>query len=281
MQSLALEAAQGVNQLIAGALGEFKAATISAVAHQGESHMSHMDADLVGATGFEIDADMGVGGIALHNAIMGDRFLATVHHRHAGALARMATDGRIDGGTGHQYALHYRLVFPAHTAILQLGHQGILRTLGTGNHHQPGGVLVEAVNDAAAWQQRLIRVAMQQGIEQCALGISRARVNHQPYRLVDDQDVLILINQVEGDILRYPVALLLQFGLQVEAFTAKHLVAAPAGLTIESNGTILDPLLKPGTGKIRKQRGGHLIESLADTMVGHGGVKAYLRVCHV
>ena len=65
------------------------------------------------------------------------------------------------------------------------------------NHHQPAGVLVEAVDNAGARQLCRLRVAGQQTVEKCPAPVSRCRVNHQPCRFVDHQQEFVFENDIE------------------------------------------------------------------------------------
>ena len=83
----------------------------------------------------------------------------------------------------------------------QAGHGALV----LGGDQQARGVLVQAVDDAgprlAADADQLVAAMGDQGIDQRAVGIARRRMHHQPGRLVDDDEVLVLINHGQRDIL--------------------------------------------------------------------------------
>ena len=84
------------------------------------------------------------------------------------------------------------------------------RALVLGRDQQAARVLVEAMDDArprlaADAGQR--RAAMgDQRVDQRAVGIARRRMDDEPGRLVDDDEVLVLVDDVERDILALRLA---------------------------------------------------------------------------
>jgi hypothetical protein len=63
------------------------------------------------------------------------------------------------------------------------------------------------VDDAGARQQLQRRVAEQQGVDQGPVRIAGAGMHHQPGRLVDHEDVFILVQDVQRDVLGHRVRL--------------------------------------------------------------------------
>ena len=201
MQRLAPESAQGLDQFRVAPLGSFSGPPYSGSPTIGMLEMRHVHADLVGAPGFQPAFEQRVRAEALAQAEMGDRIAAIVAHGHADAVARMAVDRRIGGAAGHQRADHHRQVLAMHFARGQLFDQRGVRRQRARDDHDAGGVLVEAVDDAGARQRVERRIAMQQRIDQRAGRIAGAGMHDQARRLVDDEDVLVLVQHVEGDVL--------------------------------------------------------------------------------
>ena len=80
-----------------------------------------------------------------------------------------------------------------------------MRRVGLGDDHQPGGVLVEPVDDArplhpADARQRRAAMADQR-IDQRAVGMARRGMDDEAGGLVDDDEVLVLEHDVERDVL--------------------------------------------------------------------------------
>ena len=66
------------------------------------------------------------------------------------------------------------------------------------DEQQPRRVLVDAMDDASARDFLESRRVVQQAVHQGAAGIACSGVYHQPGGLVDDQQVFVLENDVEG-----------------------------------------------------------------------------------
>jgi hypothetical protein len=82
-----------------------------------------------------------------------------------------------------------------------------MREVVLGDHHQPGGVLVQPVHDAgpahpADAGERAAAMGDQR-IDQRTGLVARRGMHHQPLRLVEDDDVVVLEHDVEGDILAF------------------------------------------------------------------------------
>ena len=122
----------------------------------------------------------------------------------------MPVDRRIDGAAlavrhapdeGHIAAPHR-----AGAAVVgELLGQRFVRAVVLGRHHQPGGVLVEPVHDARAptppMPERLGAAMGDQRVDQRAGLVAGGGMHHQALRLVDDDDVVVLKDDIERDIL--------------------------------------------------------------------------------
>ena len=122
----------------------------------------------------------------------------------------MAVDRRVDGAAlAVRHAPDERHVAAPHrpgaAMIGELRGQRLMSAVVLGHHHQPGGVLVQPVHDAGppdAADPGKARAAMRdQRVDQCAGLVAGGRMHHEALRLVDDDDVVVLIDDVERDIL--------------------------------------------------------------------------------
>ncbi|MNN45853.1 hypothetical protein D3C81_1602050 [compost metagenome] len=150
---------------------------------------------------------MGMGAETLQHPVVADRRLAAGDHGHALALLAMAADGGIDLAAGRDHTDHHGLIDTAHAAGLQLRHQAGVGLEGLGHHHQAGGVLVQAVDDAGPRHVGQPRHMVQQGVQQGAVGMPGSRMHHQAGGLVQHQQVFVFIDDIELDVLRHPLAL--------------------------------------------------------------------------
>ena len=131
------------------------------IAEHGVAHMGHMDANLVGAAGFELAGDQahhrrfGVWPKTFVESPMRDGLASAVrcHHGHALAVGGVATERRVDG-TEQSFWLP-----PNEGAIATRERQGpamvgeergkaAMRRVGLGHDEQARRILVEPVDDA-------------------------------------------------------------------------------------------------------------------------------------
>src|SRR5690606_11954081 len=106
--------------------------------------------DLVGAPGFQLDFDVGMGPKAADDAVMTYRVLAAGHHGHLLTIVAVPGDRLVDLAASGHHTHHHAFVFPGHAAVLQLDDQVGLRFQGLGHDHEPGGVLVQPVDNTRA-----------------------------------------------------------------------------------------------------------------------------------
>ena len=100
--------------------------------------------------------------------------------------------------TPHTSATYFFLDF----AVVELPGQLGVRAVVLRHHHQAGRAAVEPVHDARpqlAADPAQIRDLMEQGVDERALRVPRGGMHDHAGRLVDDDDVRILINDVELD----------------------------------------------------------------------------------
>ena len=74
-----------------------------------------------------------------------------------------------------------------------------------GNHQQSGSIFINSVDDARplyAVNIRKIFAVKQQGIDKGSRIVPVGRVYHHAPRFIDDNNIPVLINNVQGDIFR-------------------------------------------------------------------------------
>ena len=89
-------------------------------------------------------------------------------------------------------------------------HQRRVRLERARHDQQPAGVLVDAVHEAGARHALELRVMREQRVLQRVLAIARARVHHEPRRLVDHDDRGVLVHDVERQLFGGDAGLLRQ-----------------------------------------------------------------------
>ncbi len=271
VQRLPGEFAKSLDQGLAGHRGNPEAPTVDRIADQGIANMAHVHADLVGTPGLQLDPGMGVRTEAFQHAVMADRHLAGVDHRHLLPLHAMPSDRRIDGAAGGDHADHDRLVDAADRPCLQLRHQLGVGLQRLGHYHQAGRVLVQAVDDPGARHIGDVRDMVEQGIQQGAVLMAGSRMDHQAGGLVNHQDVLVLVDDFQLDVLCEPLALGFLLGLQDQLRAAVDDVARAQHGAVDGQATVLDPAGQTGAGVFGKKLGGDLVETLATQLERHLG----------
>ncbi len=177
--------------------------------------MGQMDADLVGAAGFQPAGEqarhrLAVGaGIALQHLPMGDRprgrpsrtaiLSRACGWRPSGASTVPLRPVRHAPDEGEIAALQR-----AGAAVIgELRGQPPVRAVGLGDDHQAGGVLVEPVHDArplhAADAGQAVAAMGDQRVDQRARPVAGGRMHDEAARLVDDDEVVVLVDDGERD----------------------------------------------------------------------------------
>lgn len=262
MQGLAREGFEGINHGQAGRWWNAEATAIDRIADQREVNVGHVYTDLVGPAGFQLDPHVGVRAEAFQYTVVADRWLAAFGHRHALTLPAVTTDRRIDLAACGHHTDHDAFIDAADTATLQLGNQLGLRLNGLGHHHQTGGVLVQAVDDAGTRDIDDVRYVVQQCVEQGAIGVASSRVDHKPSGLVDHQDVVVFIDDIQLDVLGHPLALGFLLGVERQQRTAVDDIARTQDSAIHRQAPLLDPGGQARARVLSEQLGGDLVEAL-------------------
>ena len=127
-------------------------------------------------------------------------------------------------------------------AFLKLPHKRILRRQGFGNHHQPAGFLVEAVDDARARNLGQLGAMRQQTVEQRPRPVARRRMHHQSGRFVDDDDGIVFVNDVQIHRLRHECQILLtRADGYTDLLTAYHFVFGLRRFIVYNNRAFSNP----------------------------------------
>ena len=176
-------------------------APVDRVAQYWVLDVGQMDADLVRAPGSQRDLEQGVAAGNAQPDELRDRLPAAGHHHHPLPVLDVAADGRLDPRRRIGHLTHHdRPVATRHHPLLQLAGKRAMRLVIARDHDQPGGVAVEPVDDPrtlGAADRRPAGSAGQQPMNQRAGGMPGSRVHHQPCRLVDDDQVVILVEHAE------------------------------------------------------------------------------------
>ncbi|MNT49083.1 hypothetical protein D3C72_1859110 [compost metagenome] len=183
---------------------------------------------------------------------------------HAGTLARVAADRRVDGALVRRLAPDQREVGALDGPGGQLAHEVGLRGKRTGDDHQARGFLVQPMHDTGARQLARGRVAVQQAVEHRTAPVTGGRMHDQPGRLVDDEQRGVLEHHVQRHVLRREGEGLrrnLRLDLDLLAHLDRSLGAAR--LAIHPHGAFLDPLLDAAAREFTEMPREQFVEPLA------------------
>ena len=107
--------------------------------------------------------------------------------------------------------------------------------------------LVQSMNDARALLSThagKIRAMMEQGVDQSMLAMARARVNHQPGRFVDYDQIVVLKKNIEQDRLWLIIGFLRQWLGYTNSIARPDPITRAGSLAIQADETIPDQLLQ-------------------------------------
>jgi hypothetical protein len=138
-------------------------------------------------------------------------------------------------------AVHEREVFALHAPRGELAHEVGLRLRRPRHDEQAARVLVEAVHDPGAGDLREPRRVVQERVHQRAPPVPGPGMDHQPGRLVDDQERVVLVHDRQGD----------RFGL-----------AAGIGRRslVDGDAALAHPQLEAAAGMLREHARERLVE---------------------
>jgi hypothetical protein len=165
--------------------------------------MTQMHPDLMGTPGFQAKVHPTVVPLGRQHLPMGHCRSPGRNHRHFLPLLGMPSDGSVDrAGDVGQSPVNQTQVFPSHAPSLDLLLQMLLRPSGFGHHHHPGCVLIQTMDNARTLfvrHRQEIGTVGQQGIDQRTVPMTGRWMHHQPRRFVEDQQLLIFIENVQGN----------------------------------------------------------------------------------
>ena len=197
---------------------------------------------------------------------------------HAGAADEVAGDGEVDGDVVfREIAVDQRdvgfgdLAVGEHLAELAVG------AVVFGDEDDAAGLLVEAVDDAgaevAADVGELGEVE-EEGVDESAavagvVGGAGAGVDHHAGGLVDDGEVSVFVEDVEGDVLGYGVeGRGMRGAFDLDGLAAVELLFGLGGVAVDADLAGFDEELDAGAADV----GDGLGEVLVEAEVGGGGI---------
>ena len=234
MQSLTLESLDNLHQLLTGGAREARWTGVEGVTDKRIAQMAHVDTNLVGSAGFQFEVDMGMPAKALQHPVVGDGGLASGHNCHTQAVARMSAGRRPHHPAGAHDTKNNALVLTADRPLAELLNQSNLGNLRAGYHHQSGCILIESVDNTGSWYSGEFGKVKEQAVEQGATPVAGSGVDHQAMWFVDDDNVVIAVDNIQRDVLRFPQCLRLRLHDQLYMLATLQAVAWSQGAAIDS-----------------------------------------------
>src|SRR5215211_9113176 len=177
---------------------------VDGVADDRKPDRREMHADLVRASGFEPDAQERVVADQLNELEVGDRSSRAVCFQGlAGRVAPVSADRRLDPPRPRpRPAADERQIFALQLVLLDKALQSRVRLRGARDDEQAGGVSIEAVNDAGPLLLPTRGAVLEDAVDERSGAVTGRRVDDDSRRLVDDEQVLVLVGDPEADVLR-------------------------------------------------------------------------------
>ncbi len=227
-----------------------------------------MDSDLVCASGFQNTFYIGEIMKSLQDTVVRDRALAVAFiYRHFFSLRGMSAYGLVHGALILlQNAVADGGITSCDGMLLQLRRNAAVCRIVFAGNDGACGIPVDPMYDArpqnAVDPRKLAAAVIHQGIDQCAAVMACRRVHHHPLWFVYDNHVLVLIQDIKGDILRFNVGLLRRRKLKRHHILRLDPVASLYGCTVYGNAVLLYHSLDIGARQRIDKRRQTLIDSL-------------------
>ena len=185
---------------------EFAPPAISRVARYGMSEVFQVNTDLVRASGFGLALHEGFSLTGIQDSVMGESLAAPIDDGHFLAVDGVSTDGGIDFSVRHSGdSIDEGEVGFIDIPGGELIGERAVDLFGFRDDETAGSFLVETVNDA--WTLRAAddlnaRAVVQEAVGESALTVSRAGVDDEAGRFVEDEEVFILEKNAQRNFLR-------------------------------------------------------------------------------
>lgn len=223
---------------------------INFVAEHGVTEMMKMNADLMGASAVQPALNQTCLLAGADYPILGlSRPSAHGSHLHSLSMDRMSSDFFFDyPGRLKQFSRDKREINLFHCPRGKLFGQFAMCDIIFRHYKAAACVLVETVNDTGPFfsaDPRQSRTVAEQRVDQSMLALTRTRVNGEPGRFIDDDDVTVFKENVERNRLRPHIDLLCRRLPKINFVTASDDLPGPGGLLVEPNVPAADQLLNP------------------------------------
>lgn len=248
-------------------------AVVGIVADDGVADVFAVNADLVGAAGFETATNEGeLTGAAKDGEVApGVTCMGTVNFA-VEAVGGVHANGSIDGGFApFGVTNNDGKVLTFDGALDELVGEGFHGLVVLGNNHQAGGIPVYTVNDPrapGAVDSGKIREKVQEGVDEGSIGIACGGVNDKPGLFVDDNDVIVVMDNVEGDVLGPRPVVIRRWPVDSDFFAFPDCMDPFRRGAVDEDLAVLDELLNAISGGRSREAGQPGIKAHPDRFIG-------------
>ena len=153
-----------------------------------------------------------------------------------------------------------------------------MRLVVLGDHHQACRVLVEPVHDArpadAADAGKAGAAMGNQRVDQRAALVAGGRMHDQPFWLVDDDDVVVLIDNVERDILAHRLRRNGFGNVDCDRSSSNDMISGVAdGVAPGGDGTGQNQRFQPRARQFRAEHREHAVEAGRSLVAADGDLQ--------
>ena len=182
--------------------------SVDFVAEDGVSDICEMNTYLVSSSRFEPEPHICIAAELPEHAVMRHGIAAVFScYAHFLAVGLVPADRSVDSALGLLEApAGYRLVLACEAVSLYLLREVQVRCVILRNDEQSAGILVDAVDypgtDNAVYAGKAVAAVVEQSINKSPVVVAVCRVDYHALWLVDNEQVIVLVDYIEGDILR-------------------------------------------------------------------------------
>ncbi len=249
------------------------APAVDQIAEQRVSRLGEVNANLMGAAGLQLDLEQRGAIEALTDCEFCLRRLPRLHApTKALAVHRMATEEGGEPSPFVRLAVDQRQIDFPHQSRLECGLQRQQGALVLRYHQTAGGVLVQPMNQTRTEPPAdpgQVPNPMKQRIDQRARAVARARVDHHPGLLVEDEQITILVKDLQWQILGGDIGRRGSRHRQLDALATSQAPRGLRRLSVNPCQPRVDQRLQAGSGEIWKRRRQVLVEALATGLSGN------------
>jgi hypothetical protein len=217
-------------------------AAIHRVPHDGVTHVLQMKPNLMGSAGVQLQAQQLDRIKTGNHPGIGPSRTTSGRHGHPLSVLWVSGNRRLDGEwTGIEVAPRQGRVGAAYPAGGNRRSEAPVRQIRLGHDHETRCIPIEAVNDARPpfGSSSQGGTSCYQRIDQSIVPVSWSGVHHQPGGFVDDREVLVLVDQDEGNGTGLKRSGRLARGkLNEDSLAAGEQSRSPGGLTVDADALV-------------------------------------------